>query len=587
MNEDIRDSRRESSDSIQYSSPVHCQSSFQSSSLVVETCNTETNLQSVTVNNGMGIGRVQDVGSCRTQESPEAKPSESLKSDYSFLEDADDDSFVCEVPTKRPKFLEFETVPGVVIEKTDNCSNLSTPSSNCRAAESTEPDVACTENNDSSEIPYRDCNYTDVPSQNNCETRAGNVGDISLSAPIVGSQMKDSCDEVEYKETSFFVTDYSVRPTQVAGCSTLFNTDESNYLRGIKWSPDGSCILTNSGDDRIRVFDVPPELLHGEINVLSEMTPSVKVRPGELVYDFCWYPWMTAVDPLTCCFVTTSRDHPVHLWDSLSGQLRCSYRAFNHLDELTSANSVAFSNDGQFLYCGFEKMIRVFDISRPGRDCESRPTYMKLGQAGIISCIATNPSVNSVYAAGSYARSVALYSEPKGDMMCMFQGQIGGITHIKFSQDGTKLYSGGRKDPEILCWDIRNPGVILFTLQRNVTTNQRMYFDLDSTGRYVMSGNQDGAVTVWDTVQAPTSGADGGEPILRPLNSFSAHRDTVNSLGCHPNSPFIATGSGQRHFKVLGLSDSEDSDVENGVSDNSVKLWRFSETSLSADSRTE
>jgi len=46
-------------------------------------------------------------------------------------------------------------------------------------------------------------------------------------------------------------------------------------------------------------------------------------------------------------------------------------------DELTSAYSLAFSNDGQLLYSGFEKMIRVFDISRPGRECQSRPTFGK------------------------------------------------------------------------------------------------------------------------------------------------------------------------------------------------------------------
>ena len=47
-------------------------------------------------------------------------------------------------------------------------------------------------------------------------------------------------------------------------------------------------------------------------------------------------------------------------------------------DELTSAHSVMFSADGQQLYAGFTKMIRVFDVSRPGRECVSRPTYGKL-----------------------------------------------------------------------------------------------------------------------------------------------------------------------------------------------------------------
>lgn len=41
--------------------------------------------------------------------------------------------------------------------------------------------------------------------------------------------------------------------------------------------------------------------------------------------------------------------------------------------------------------------------------------------------------------------AVALYSEPSGEMVCMFEGQQGGVTQIKFSPDGSKLYSGGRK----------------------------------------------------------------------------------------------------------------------------------------------
>lgn len=35
------------------------------------------------------------------------------------------------------------------------------------------------------------------------------------------------------------------------------------------------------------------------------------------------------------------------------------------------------------------------------------------------------------------------------------------------------------QDPEILCWDLREPGKVVFSLKRNVATNQRIYFDLD------------------------------------------------------------------------------------------------------------
>lgn len=41
------------------------------------------------------------------------------------------------------------------------------------------------------------------------------------------------------------------------------------------------------------------------------------------------------------------------------------------------------------------------------------------------------------------------------------------------------FFFSGLQDPEILCWDLREPDNVLFTLKRNVSTNQRIYFDLD------------------------------------------------------------------------------------------------------------
>ena len=60
-------------------------------------------------------------------------------------------------------------------------------------------------------------------------------------------------------------------------------------------------------------------------------SPAVRVRGQELIYDFCWYPHMSSAHPETCCMISTSRDNPIHLWDSLSGLLRCTYRAFDDM----------------------------------------------------------------------------------------------------------------------------------------------------------------------------------------------------------------------------------------------------------------
>lgn len=47
---------------------------------------------------------------------------------------------------------------------------------------------------------------------------------------------------------------------------------------------------------------------------------------------------------------------------------------FNDKDELVAANCISFNLDGSQIYCGFNKMVRVFDTARPGRDFQQRPT---------------------------------------------------------------------------------------------------------------------------------------------------------------------------------------------------------------------
>ena len=44
------------------------------------------------------------------------------------------------------------------------------------------------------------------------------------------------------------------------------------------------------------------------------------------------------------------------------------------VDEVEAATCISISPDGEKLYCGFDKCVRVFDIKTPGRECEVRPT---------------------------------------------------------------------------------------------------------------------------------------------------------------------------------------------------------------------
>ncbi|CAJ0937234.1 unnamed protein product, partial [Ranitomeya imitator] len=491
--------------------------------------------------------------------------------------------------------------------------------------------------------------------------------------------------------------EFSQPPWALTGAWAEYSAVPENFLKGCKWAPDGSCLLTNSDDNILRIYNLPPELYSAEWDLLPEMGPVLRMSEGDTIYDYCWFPLMNSCDPASCLspicesgkrtagaprtlqaasaarqeshrrvtsacrtwhalvkrvpisvngVASSSRDNPIHVWDAFTGDLRASYRAYNHLvratdcialqgeetrssscllpcrgrrliappvcrptgggDSMSSppAHSLCFSPDGSRLFCGFDKMVRVFDTSRPGRDCECRPTFRKcfsargwrlcwrpyagnmasarimpglcapaekkLGQPGIISCVAFSPA-QDIYACGSYSRCVGLYSYQEGVTLAVLHGPAGGVTHLLFSADGRCVFSGGRKDPEILCWDVRHPGKVLTSLRRNVTTNQRMYFDVESSGRYLVSGDTQGVVSVWDMISPPEDG------VLLPVLQFQAQKDCVNGISLHPSLPILATSSGQRRFP-----ESEDSGDESppeasakssSAGENALQLW--------------
>ena len=172
---------------------------------------------------------------------------------------------------------------------------------------------------------------------------------------------------------------------------------------------------------------------------------------------------------------------------------------------------------------------------------------------------------------------------------CIFDGQRGGVTQIKFSSDGQFLFTGGRKvrtfpsflftlhsrkfeqcsalpelqiyarkqqfnhlllyfqDANILIWDVRNFKSVYFFLERTVDTNQRIYFDTTPSEDVLMSGGTSGYVNIWNmkhclsqySKECQNSENDGGdkeeepkqvrkEEKVLPICTFKAGSDCIN-----------------------------------------------------------
>ena len=102
----------------------------------------------------------------------------------------------------------------------------------------------------------------------------------------------------------------------------------------------------------------------------------------------------------------------------------------------------------------------------------------------------------------------------------------------------------------------------LFTLNREVATNQRIEFDL--TPHHIVSGGTDGVIRVWDVVTGDIVGG------------YMLHPDSVPGCSVHPRAPILATTSGQRHaLNVDTHDDDEDGNGGSNCRENSMKIWNF------------
>ncbi|XP_052749562.1 telomerase Cajal body protein 1 homolog [Galleria mellonella] len=319
------------------------------------------------------------------------------------------------------------------------------------------------------------------------------------------------------------------------------------YLRGCKWSPDGTCCLSVVNNDGVHVTELPRDLYSGSVTAdrtIDVLDSIIHVKEAGLVYDFCWYPGMNSNIPETCCWITTRQNAPIQMWDAFDGSLRCSYRGFNSVDEMEPALSITFSQEGTRIIAGYKKVLRTFDVERPGRDFSEH----KITSSA--SCFATN---SNLLAVGSWNTTISLYNiSEMGTYKSIgkMHGHSGGVTHAKFTPDGLRLVSGARKDHRLLVWDIRYYRRPLNILSRVVNTNQRVYFDISPCGRYLVSGGTDGILKVWDVEQVDwKSSLDVTDVDIDNVTfKFPIHRDCCNSVSIHPYRPIVATGSGQYHF---------------------------------------
>jgi WD40 repeat protein len=345
----------------------------------------------------------------------------------------------------------------------------------------------------------------------------------------------------------------------------------NNFYKEAQWSPDGTCLITNSADNGIRTFVVPPELLEEEKQPHNLSPYSIAISP-EPVKAYDCYTGYDLSNPSTALVLSSQRDLPVRLSNVLDGSKVASYPLIHPTTEaFISPYSLLFSRGGSHFAAGSDSVISVFDASRSGEGPISYlPTSAKkssgaMSMKGIVSALDIDEA-SGILAAGTFSRHVGLYDNGgQGDCVGVFcvQGTdadnaIGGagITQIKWSSDGRYLFIAERKSDGVMFYDIRNTGQLLgWLVGRNARTNQRLGVDVITSGdsTTIWAGASDGYIRRWLNPHEH-------EGAVEVDMEWQGHIDAASSVVSHQSGSVLASCAGQRR-------------EEDEVASHTLKIW--------------
>lgn len=230
--------------------------------------------------------------------------------------------------------------------------------------------------------------------------------------------------------TVTYVTSYVTSTEMMPEYSTLIasSSDIEGITTPCRFSPDGSCVLTSTSDNLLRLYNTPLAAYSPPLNDHKNQTEAwnsvLNISTGDSIRSYSWFPKMNSFDPSSCAFLASVKEQPVHLYDAYNGTIRATYRPYNALDEMESPNIVTFTPDGSRIFTsGFQtdRTVHIFDTNIPGRDSSilrlGKTRRSKDGQKGIISALSfpdgnSNFFGHNIFAVGTFSPgSIYIYDD--------------------------------------------------------------------------------------------------------------------------------------------------------------------------------
>jgi WD40 repeat protein len=324
-------------------------------------------------------------------------------------------------------------------------------------------------------------------------------------------------------------------------------------VNSVAFSPDGKTIVSGSGDETVRLWDVQTRVAKGKFTGHQDMVYSVAFSPdGKTI-------------------VSGSLDGTLRMWDAQT-RVDKGKPLTGHQD---AVSSVAFSPDGKTVVSGsFDGVLRRWDTQTGVT--KGKPLT---GHSGAISSVAFSPDGKTIVSVDETLRLWdAQTGVTKGNLLTRYTDSV---TFFTFSPDGKTIVSGSGDNKTLRLWDAQTgvaKGNPLIGHQDSVNS---VAFSPD--GKTLVSGSFDYTLRLWDT----QTGVAKGKPL-------TGHTEPVNSVAFSPDGQTIVSGSWDKTVRrwdaptgvakgkpltghtdrVYSVAFSPDGQtIVSGSGDNTLRLW--------------
>ncbi len=244
-------------------------------------------------------------------------------------------------------------------------------------------------------------------------------------------------------------------------------------VRGLSFTHDGKTLVSAGTDQGVLVWDVASQTQSGALQQPT-VRPSETEAPRFLAIAYA---------PSGQQVAAAGEDGRISIYDLATGKVLHSWQA--HDDAVAT---LAYSPDGQTLASGgYDKVVQLWNAST------GAPLRKLNGHKGWVVSLAFSPD-GSQLASGSYDRSIIVWHSADGTQRRVLEGHSATVRSLAFSPDGMLLASGSA-DRTVKLWNAAD-GADLATLTGHEGAVRGIAFSPD--GKTLASGGEDRLIKLWN-----------------------------------------------------------------------------------------